>query len=343
MGGWSPVPTPVVSSKGGYFVIATSPNDHAQDDAVRSSPDRFSGNRVGTALDGSDSRDAHVQCGWQVFTRSREHTVTRTARHRGQDGTVKTEPEEVIWPTWPATTTDEAAVHGVPLEDLQKYWTTAGDRLRDSAKWMATVLGAALATVIGTSPLAGLGHHLQAAAALIGGAGLILLGVTMLLVLRVMRPQAVTYAQVQAARPPRGLARALYGRLRPYWHHSYVLESPLYRWRRTVETHQDLYLPCAVTSLIGLRRSITLEEATLVALARARESAQDAATGDNQRGAQDARAARLLELRIAAARVAAVGEYYALRARSTQATYGGVTCGVLATAAIVLAFAWPLT
>src|SRR5262249_26055698 len=150
-----------------------------------------------------------------------------------------------------------------------------GNRQRDSAKWMATVLGAAIATVIGTSPLARLsGHHLQLAAAVIGAAGLILLGVTMLLVLRAMQPQAVSYADIQAAGPPRGLVRVLHKRLRRHWRGSYVLESPLYRCRRAIESHQDLYLPCAVTSLKDLRRSIPLEEATLVALARARESAQ---------------------------------------------------------------------
>ncbi len=48
-------------------------------------------------------------------------------------------------------------------------------------------------------------------------------------------------------------------------------------------------------------------------------------------GAGAARAARLSELRVAAARIAAVGEYYKLRHRSSRASYGGVTCGLLAT------------
>ena len=56
--------------------------------------------------------------------------------------------------------------------------------------------------------------------------------------------------------------------------------------------------------------------------------------------AQTARAARLLELRTAATQIATVGEYYALRARSTRATYVGIVCGLAGTA-IVLAFAWP--
>lgn len=271
-----------------------------------------------------------------------EHAVTRKAWCRGQRGALLTELEGVIWPTWPATTADETAASGAPLEDLQQYWRAAGDRLRESAKWMATVLGAALATVIGTSPLAKLSDHLRPPAAVIGGAGLALLGVTMLLVLRVMRPEAVTYAEVQDAQPPNGLARIVYKQVRRFVRQNCVLGSPLYRWRHAVESHQDLYLPCAVASLEELRLSISLEEATLVELARVRERTPSPPASDNLSDAIAARAARLLELRVAASRIATIGEYYGLRARSTLATYGGVICGVLATAAIALAFAWPI-
>jgi hypothetical protein len=324
----------------GWEMPAARENDHSGDGTGQNGPGQL--DRAGALLARPGGHSPHPDSGWQVVVGSREHTVTRTAWYRGQRGAVSAEPEEVIWPTWPATTADEAAASGAPLEDLQQYWSTAGNRLRESAKWMATVLGAALATVIGTSPLAKLSDHLRLPAAVIGGAGLALLGVTMLLVLRVMRPQAVTYEEVQDAKPPHGLARILYKQLRRYWRHSYVLESPLYRWRQTVESHQDLYLPCAVTSLEDLRRSISLEEATLVELAHVRESTPNPPASDNLSDAQAARAARLLELRVAASRIATIGEYYALRARSTQATYGGVICGVLATAAIVLAFAWPI-
>ena len=57
--------------------------------------------------------------------------------------------------------------------------------------------------------------------------------------------------------------------------------------------------------------------------------------------AQTARAARLLELRTAGAKIAAIGEYYQLRSRSSWATYGGAICGLLGTAAVIAAFAWP--
>lgn len=48
------------------------------------------------------------------------------------------------------------------------------------------------------------------------------------------------------------------------------------------------------------------------------------------------------ELRSTAAMIATVGEYYTLRCRSSWATYGGVLCGLLGTAAIISAFAWPM-
>ena len=75
---------------------------------------------------------------------------------------------------------------------------------------MATVLGAALAAVAGTSPLAGMKDHAPPTIAIIlGAAGLMLLGITMLLVIQVMRPQSVSYTGVQA---PDGGAGARNGR-----------------------------------------------------------------------------------------------------------------------------------
>jgi hypothetical protein len=57
--------------------------------------------------------------------------------------------------------------------------------------------------------------------------------------------------------------------------------------------------------------------------------------------ARNARAARLHELRDAAAQVATIGEYYHLRYKSARATYGGILCGMARAAAVVAAFAWP--
>jgi hypothetical protein len=57
--------------------------------------------------------------------------------------------------------------------------------------------------------------------------------------------------------------------------------------------------------------------------------------------ARSARAARLRELREAAAQVATIGGYYHLRYRRAWATYGGIVCGVTGAAAVIATFVWP--
>ena len=89
---------------------------------------------------------------WTVVVCLGKRLITREVTHAGKPWGQDEEPE-VIWPTWPATPAEETAASASPLAELQQYWTTTGNRLRDSAKWMAAVLGAALATVVGTSPL----------------------------------------------------------------------------------------------------------------------------------------------------------------------------------------------
>lgn len=292
-----------------------------------------------TAVSSAESAHPSIS-GWVVTIIQGDHFVSRTACPAANAGDAAADADpEVIWPTWPATVEEEIAA-GLPLTDLRQYWTQAGNRLRDSAKWMSTVLGAAVAAVVGTSPLAVLvGHHLRPAAAGIGLAGLVLLGLTMLLVLRVMRPEAVSYEAIEKAEEPGGLASVLGWLLR----RGYITQRPLYRWRQRVESHQDLYLPCGVSTVKDLRSAMALEETTLVMLAAARENAADKQAAARLTKAQAARTARLLELRTAAAGIISVGEYYVLRARSTQATYGGTVLGLLGAIAIVLAFTWPLS
>jgi hypothetical protein len=271
---------------------------------------------------------------WEVKIHIAKHQVSRTATYSEGDKTVTQAPRatEVIWPTWPATIEEEAEVATSPLADLQRYWAISGNRLRDSAKWMAAVLGAALAAVVGTSPSADISsHHLRLSAAIIGLGGLLCLALTMLFVLRVMQSPEVSFEQIETAPQKNNDTR------------SSSQEKALSRWRQKIESHPDLYLPCEVISLGELRSFIKLEQATLVQLSHCGEDATDDVAVEKLRSAQEARAARLLELRTAAARITAIGEYYAVQVRSTQARDAGTAFAFLGTALIVLAFAWPLT
>jgi hypothetical protein len=233
------------------------------------------------------------------------------------------QPEGVIWPTWPGRPVDEASSPDSALGGVQDYWTEAGTRLRDSAKWMATVLGAALAALVGTSPLTLLkGHHFGTVQFILGAIGLLALGLALFLIMQVMRPKAVSFTDVQSAK------------MRP-------VPGALGKWQDHVVSQQDLYLPCGVRCLTSLRQSMIVEKMTLMALALAHEQLAGRKMASELEEAQAARAARLAELRSAAASIATIGEYYATRTRSTWATYGGILSGLTGTAAIIAAFAWP--
>jgi hypothetical protein len=277
---------------------------------------------------------------WRVEVTVHKHLISRSIWFRDTPW-LAAKSSGVIWPTWPATLAEEKDTSPSPLKDLQQHWDEAISRLRNSAKWMSAVLGAALASVIPTAPLTGLGKgHTSTATAVLGVTGLLFLSITMLLILQVMRPQSVSYTDIQEAKAPGGLRGALRNRER--WTKSHVFESPLYRWQRTITEHPDLYLPCGVKSLDILRQLMTVEELTLIALSQARENAEIDPARANIGLAQAARAARLYELRSAAATIAEVGTYYIARARSTVATFGGVAFGFLGLVAIVAAVAWPI-
>ena len=88
--------------------------------------------------------------------------------------------------------------------------------------------------------------------------------------MQVMRPQSVPYTDIQNAPHRRGMP-----------------QPPLSKWRETVESHEDLYLPCGVKCLTSLRQSMIIEEATLMALARARAGyGRDEQTSKRLREAQ---------------------------------------------------------
>lgn len=266
---------------------------------------------------------------WQVNVQPDGHRIVRDARCADQpwaEGHHQWAPERVIWPGWPAKSKDEIDALGSPLSDMRDYWGKAGNRLRDSAKWLATVIGAALVSLAGTSPLSGMrGHRPEVPAVLLAAAGLVLLGLTLFLVLQVMRPQAVSYDDVESARRRR-----------------FLPQRPLFQLQEIIDIHEYLYLPCGIRNVAGLREAIIVEDITLMALNNAAAGAVDPASVRTLKEAKAARAARLLQLRLAAAQIATLGEYYKLRRRSSCAIFFGVPFGVLATAALVAAFVWPL-
>lgn len=266
---------------------------------------------------------------WQVEVHVGKYQISRTVHHTVDQKEIpwpspRSSEPEVIWPTWPTNLDEEKATVGSPLANLEQHWDATTTRLRDSAKWMAAVLGAALAAVIPTAPLADLNQrHISVVSAVLGLCGLLSLSITMLLILRVLRPLVLPYNKIEKARG--------WGRL----------GSPYYRWKTMVSAHPDLYLPCQVGDLPTLRESITVEEITLMVLVRATEHVNDA-TRKKLEHARAARAARLYEVRAAAASIVTIGVFYAVRARSTWATLGGAAFGLLGLILVIAAVTGPI-
>lgn len=221
---------------------------------------------------------------------------------------------DVIWPSWYVEPADGAG----PLSLVQQQCQTDTDRLRQAATWMATVIGVTLAALVGTSPLRDMRDGSPTGTAVgLGVGGLVLLSITLLLVLRVIRPDPPSFCDIQLGE-----------------------RAPLRRWRETVEAEQDVYLPCGITSLTALRQHLIVDELTLTALAHAVADAGDDDRALLERALQG-RLARLQDLRSAMAQVVAIGGFYRVRRRSGVATWAGGLCGISGTALIVVSFLLP--
>lgn len=246
--------------------------------------------------------------------------------------------DEVIWPAWcpPPVPENGAGMATVTaLERVHEHWSRAADRIRETAKWMATVIGLALAALIGTSPFADLSARQPDLWFWVAAvAGLACLAVTLLLLTQVLLPHITSYDAIQTAEPGPGAQG------RPtIWRSSRV--DPLRTWKHQVENQQDLWLPSGVRCLVTLREAMIVDELTLLALSDAESAA--AQIGQDEQAhvqlAQQIRVSRLRAWRAAASRIVLIGELYRLQARARRAIHLGIPLGVVGALSIVVAFA----
>lgn len=83
------------------------------------------------------------------------------------------------------------------LARFQKHWQDASMQARSTAKWIATIIGAALGALIGTAPLSGLqGKQIPESAMISAALGVLFIGVTLYLVLRVLVPNVTVFGDI---------------------------------------------------------------------------------------------------------------------------------------------------
>jgi hypothetical protein len=163
---------------------------------------------------------------------------------------------ETVSPIYvPDRSEDKATDSSAAMTAFQKHWDESATQARTTAKWIATALGAALATLVGTAPLTGLSDdYIPSEAYTLAALGLVLVGVTLFLVLRVLVPGVTGFGD--------------------------IMEDPAFaELRGKADRAKGVMLPTGIESLAELGARADLEAKTLNALAvRIRELAPEEAT-----------------------------------------------------------------
>lgn len=225
--------------------------------------------------------------------------------------------EELVYPVWvPKSGSDPT------LADFEKTWANASNQARATAKWLATILGVALAALIGSAPLSGLrGEYIPWRAYVVGAAGLACIALTLFLVVSVLVPQVTDFED-------------LIGGKRPF-------KSLKKRFERNTGT----LLPLRVHTFAELAGRMRLEALTLNKL----EEKINEFRGDPDRkeefdaycGAQAGRSEWLSYLQKTATQWTVIASYQAVKYRAYWARTLGLFSGTAGTALIVVAFLMP--
>jgi hypothetical protein len=221
------------------------------------------------------------------------------------------------------------------MAGFQKHWDDASAQARSTSKWIATVLGAALAALIGTAPLSGLqGKQIPPLAFGAAAAGLFLIAVTLFLVLRVLVPNVTGFGDIIAAEPKRFFRRRKFHSL-----------------QEQASRGGGVMLPIGIGSLPELGWRSRIESQTLDKLAQTiseKSQQQGEENSDSSspplnvlKDAQKVRGRWLTLLTNEITQWTSIGAYVVVKRAAGAARFWGLIFGVLGTAAIVWAFLQP--
>jgi hypothetical protein len=225
--------------------------------------------------------------------------------------------KEPIWPVWvPESGSDKA------LANFEANWANASAQARATAKWIATILGVALAALIGSAPLSGIRNEdIPLLAYVTGGIGLACIAFTLFLVVCVLVPQITGFEDLLN---DKGAFKDL---------------------RKRFEYNAGILLPLRVRTFAELGGRTRLEARTLDEIekkigtyrGKAFRKAEFKAYCDAQAG----RSKWLSYLVQTSTQWAAIASYQEVKRRAELARNAGIASGVLGTALIVVAFLMP--
>jgi hypothetical protein len=225
--------------------------------------------------------------------------------------------KEPVWPVWvPKSGSDPT------LADFEKTWANASNQARATAKWLATILGVALAALIGSAPLSGFrGEYIPWRAYVVGAAGLACIACTLFLVVSVLVPQVTDFEDLISGK------------------------RPFKNLKKRFENNTGILLPLRVHTFAELAGRMRVEALTLNMLEeRINELRGDP---DMQKkfdaycNAQTGRSEWLSYLQKIATQWTVIASYQAVKYRAGWARTLGLFSGTAGTALIVVAFLMP--
>jgi hypothetical protein len=232
--------------------------------------------------------------------------------------------------------TTRSADQADPTATTDAFWAKAPDQARSTAKWIATVIGAALAAIVGTAPLSPLGGKDIDWVSLPGFLiviGLVLLGGTIFLVLSVLVPGIPTFADLMKPIPvPKFLGWEL-----PWW---IPMSTPRARWlmAEKVAEKNGVQLPIGIHSLNELGYGVRIEEMTLDKIAERVAQTKDKVEIEAWTRVKTDRGHWLESLKSNVAQWTIVGSYLSVKVRSDRARSIGLVCGIVGGALLVAGY-----
>jgi hypothetical protein len=219
---------------------------------------------------------------------------------------------EQVWPIWvPQEDSDSSA------SDFEKSSEDSASQARSTAKWVATILGAALAALIGSAPLSGIrDDYIPRAAYLCAGFGLAFLVFTIFLVIRVLIPQVTLFGD-------------------------FFKDDHFKDLEEIIERSSGIMLPIGISTLAELGGRVRLEAITLNELARDAAEQSSPIGADLADSARTGRGKWLEYLSRQVDQWTAIASYDEVRQRVGFVRIGGLITGGIGTALIVLAFLIP--
>jgi len=276
--------------------------------------------------------------------------VKRTVTYKiGVGGAEVEAPKEHLYPIYvpavPAADPNKTAGASKPaggadlVATTDAYWAKAAEQARSTAKWIATVLGAALVAIVGTAPLSPLGGQdidWQSTYGYMIGVGLLLLGVTLFMVVSVLVPGITAFPNLMKP-------------IRFGWIPGTIPWARRVMAKKAAARH-GVALPIGIESLNELGHRIRIEEMTLDEIAKEAENKitelktanrpktvlSDMATfWDNVR---QARGQWLQHIQDEAAQWVIVGSYGSVKVKSDRARSIGLLAGLVGGALVIIGY-----